>query len=108
MILTSWFLTYYLFMYSSSHYMEEVSNTANASETYIRAPLTEQPELDAAVTIDPMDFSAGNKWIFVQQFQRYLMLLVGAWLMHFRILEPLMLIVHILLNEPRIQDVLNI
>jgi hypothetical protein len=104
LIVGIWAVSFCLFMYSSSSYMEFVTYTDERPTVVVPPPL-EVEEVDAAASRTGTFITWDERWfILVPRMQRYLILLVVAWILHLFVIEPCGLMVHLFFNEPRIQD----
>jgi hypothetical protein len=92
-------LKYCNFFYSSSNYMWEITYSDSPGYYELLVPPPERPE-DAAAALDGIDW----QYLFVPQMQRYLILLVFAWIVHLCVLEPLLLLIHIFIGNQSIDD----
>jgi hypothetical protein len=101
----SFLIGYFNFFYSSSWYIQEVVADNCPGEMTVRVPPAEQPELTAAEEDRLFDPQAWWKHIFNPQMKRYVCLLGGSWLIHLLFFEPILLALHLLIDEPKIGDV---
>lgn len=99
----AWALAYYMFFFSSSIYMYEVSRT-DTTEVEIVYPPDERSEVAAAEIVGPLQAHL----ILVPEMQRFLVLLVFSWMMNFFVFEPLLLALHLVVGEPTLGDLVNI
>jgi len=93
-------LTSCLFYFSSSDYMREVTYSDRPGFHEDIVPPREQEEVDATKIMN----SLHAKYILVPLMQRYLILLLAAWFLHFCVFEPLLLIVHLFFGEHSFDD----
>eukprot|EP00435_Cladocopium_sp_Y103_P068480 s1255_g31.t1 len=98
----AWALAYYMFFFSSSIYMHEVSRT-DTTEVEIVYPPDERSEVAAAEIVGPLQAHL----ILVPEMQRFLVLLVFSWIMNFFVFEPLLLALHLVVGEPTLGDLVN-
>jgi hypothetical protein len=106
-VISVYYVSFCLFMFSSSNYMEEVTYTDGRPTIFVPPP-AEVEEVNAAdswegfFTWEEREFL--QEYLLVPRMQRYLILLVIAWCLHLFVMEPCLLVLHLFFNEPRIQD----
>lgn len=101
--LVAWRLCFYMFHFSTSIYMWETTQTDQPGRIEIQLPPDEQAEASAA--------SADESWqlrlVLVPEMQRYIVLLAISWLLNLVLFEPLMLILHLFVGEPSVDECLR-
>jgi len=81
--------------------MNEVTYSDRPGFSEFVVPPSEREESAAATSAESLDWGR----ILVPQMQRYLLLLVVAWVSQLLVLEPLLLTIHLMIGEPSIDDV---
>ncbi|CAE7214372.1 psiR [Symbiodinium sp. CCMP2592] len=101
--LVAWRLCFYMFHFSTSIYMWETTQTDQPGRVEIQLPPDEQAEASAA--------GADETWqlrlVLVPEMQRYIVLLAISWFLNLLLFEPLMLILHLFVGEPSVDECLR-
>lgn len=101
LILATWTLSFCLFCFTSSNYMEEVTATDGRALEMV-PPTYERNEVEMA--------NKGRlslRQLLEPKMQRYLCHLILAWLLHLAVFEPLLLMLHLFVGEPTLDDVIT-
>eukprot|EP00928_Gymnodinium_smaydae_P058539 TRINITY_DN4173_c0_g3_i1.p1 TRINITY_DN4173_c0_g3~~TRINITY_DN4173_c0_g3_i1.p1 ORF type:complete len:4825 (-),score=897.58 TRINITY_DN4173_c0_g3_i1:121-14595(-) len=101
-LIGTWWMTYALFFLSSSFFMEE-ETADDGRPMKIVFPIVERAEQEAA-TSDSYVFGTLANFVLVPMMQRYLFLLLESWFVYLFVFEVLTLMVHLMIDEPTIQD----
>ncbi|CAE7211489.1 unnamed protein product, partial [Symbiodinium pilosum] len=100
--LVAWRLAFYMFHFSTSIYMWEIVQTDLPGEIRIQLPSDEQAEASAANA----DESWQARYVLVPEMQRFIVLLMISWLWNLLFFEPLLLILHLFVGEPSVDEAL--
>jgi len=101
--LVAWRLCFYMFHFSTSIYVWETTQTDQPGRVEIQLPPDEQAEASAAGA----DESWQLRLVLVPEMQRYIVLLAISWFLNLLLFEPLMLILHLFVGEPSVDECLR-
>lgn len=96
-------LTYFMFHFSAANFMLEVTYSDRPGYKEIFRPPLERME-DEAVSSDGFNASL----VLVPEMQRYMAMLILAWILHLFVFEPLLLAIHLFIGEPSIDEAIYI
>merc|ERR1719210_276081 len=96
---TAWYVTLTCFSFSATPFMLNITYSDRPNYSEIVLPPLEQAEVDAG--------NVNSERIFIPLMNRYLVFLVISWILHLFILEPLLLLFHLFLGEPTIDESIN-
>jgi len=99
-----WTLVFYMFFFSSSIYMWEVTRSDVPGSVEIVLPTNEREEAEAVGTGGLMQF----RLVFVPEMQRFSVLLLLAWFLHLAIFEPILLAMHLFFGEMTIDEAIHL